>query len=162
MQGYEALTFDDEKAGTVVGQEGQYLIVEHGAIFKHRRPVPQAFATLDDDAGVVRLTVSKAILESAPEVQDGSLDVEAAAAHYGLAEGDAAPETLGYGVVEPGDPAVGAETEGLARGELTATAERAAQQGRLGPGEGPNDRGPASPGITGGDRNRDYERSTGD
>jgi len=34
--------------------------------------------------------------------------------------------------------------------------------GHLGPGEGTNDRPLASPGVTGGDRARDYERSTGD
>ena len=79
MEGYEVLTFDDQKAGTVVGREGQFLIVEHGSIFKHRRPVPDTFATTDEDAQVVRLTVSKEILETAPEVRDGRLDAAAAA-----------------------------------------------------------------------------------
>jgi hypothetical protein len=161
MEGYEALSFDDQKAGTVVGREGQFLILEHGAIFKHRRPVPQSFATPDDDAHVVRLTVSREILETAPELQDGRVDIAAAAAHYGLAEGDAAPETLGYGRIEPSDPATSAEAELLATGELTAPAERATLHGHLGPGQGRNDRGLASPGITGGDRRRDFDRSNG-
>ena len=162
MKGYEVLTFDDHKAGTVVGHDGQFLIVEHGSIFKHRRPVPDTFATLDEDAEVVRLTVSKEILETAPEVQDGTLDVDAAAAHYGLAEGDAAPETLGYGRIAPDDPATSAETELLGSGELSTPAERAGVHGHIEPGQGRNDRGQASPGVTGGDRRRDYERSTGD
>lgn len=162
MEGYEVITFDDQKAGTVVGREGQFLIVEHGSIFKHRRPVPDTFATVDEDANVVRLTVSKEILETAPELHDDELDVGAAAAHYGLAEGDAHPETLGYGRVAPTDPATSAETERLATGELTGPAERATMHGHLGPGQGRNDRGLASPGITGGDRGRDFERSTGD
>ena len=162
MEGYEVLTFDDHKAGTVVGREGQFLIVEHGSIFKHRRPVPDTFATVDDDAQVVRLTVSKEILETAPDVHDRTLDLTAAAAHYGLAEGDVAPETLGYGRVAPGDPATSAETELLSTGELSTPAERATLHGHLGPGQGRNDRGLASPGITGGDRRRDYDPSSGD
>jgi hypothetical protein len=162
MEGYEVLTFDDHKAGTVVGQEGQFLIVEHGSIFKHRRPVPDTFATLDEDAEVVRLTVSKEILESAPELHDGTLDTAAAAAHYGLAEGDVAPETLGYGRVTPDDPAASAETDLLATGELSTPAERATLHGQLAPGQGRNDRGLASPGVNGGDRGRDYERSSPD
>ena len=162
MEGYDVLTFDDHKAGTVVGREGQFLIVEHGSIFKHRRPVPETFATLDEDAHAVRLTVSKEILETAPEVDDGTFDATAAAAHYGLAEGEVAPETLGYGRIEPDDPATAAETEQLADGELSGPAERATLHGHLGPGQGPNDRGLASPGVTGGDRQRDYERTSGD
>jgi len=162
MEGYEVLTFDDHKAGTVVGHEGQFLIVEHGSIFKHRRPVPTTFATTDEEAQVVRLTVSKEILETAPELHDGELDVPAAAAHYGLAEGDVAPETLGYGRLAPGDPATSAETERLATGELTSPATRATTHGRLGPGQGRNDQGLASPGVTGGDRQRDFEPSADD
>ncbi len=110
----------------------------------------------------MRLTVSKQILETAPEVHDDHVDIAAAAAHYGLAEGDVAPETLGYGRIEPGDPATSAETERQATGELTTPAERATLHGHLGPGQGRNDRGPASPGITGGDRRRDYERTADD
>jgi hypothetical protein len=162
MEGYEALTFDDQKAGTVVGREGHFLIVEHGSIFKHRRPVPASFATTDDDAHVVRLTVSKQILETAPEVHDGELDIRAAAAHYGLAEGDVAPETLGYGRVEPEDPAISAETARLDAGDLPSPAERAAMHDHLGPGQGPFDHPQPSPGITGGDRARDAERAKRD
>ena len=159
MEGYEVLTFDDQKAGTVVGREGQFLIVEHGSIFKHRRPVPDTFATTDEDAQVVRLTVSKEILETAPEVHDGKLEAAAAAAHYGLADAEVAPETLGYGRLAPGDPATSAETVLLATGELSTPEERAGLHGHLGPGQGRNDHGLASPGITGGDRRRDFEPS---
>ena len=59
-------------------------------------------------------------------------------------------------------PATSAETERQATGELTTPAERATLHGHLGPGQGRNDRGPASPGITGGDRRRDYERTADD
>lgn len=162
MEGYEAVSFDDEQVGTVVGRDGLFLIVEHGTIFKHRRPVPERFATVDDDAHVVRLTVSKQILETAPELEDGAVDERAAAAHYGLAEGEAAPGTLGYGRVTPDDPGVPAAVEELERGGVPADAERAALIGRTGPGQGANDASPPSPGVTGGDRARDFDRSTGD
>lgn len=162
MEGYEVVTVDDHKAGTVVGHDGQFVIVQHGSIFKHRRPVPDSFTTVDSEASVVRLSVSKQILETAPEVKDDSFDHAAAAAHYGLAGGDPAPETLGYGRVAPGDPATSSESQAFADGELPTTAERAEIGGHLGPGEGTNDRPLASPGVTGGDRARDYERSTGD
>jgi hypothetical protein len=100
MDGYDVVTFDDHKVGHAVGRSGRFLVVEHGAIFKHRRPVPETFATVDDEARIVRLTVSRNILESAPELQDGSLDETAAAEHYGLAGGYEQPETLGYGRIE--------------------------------------------------------------
>jgi len=138
MEGYEVITFDDEKAGTVVGRQGQFLIVEHGSIFKHRRPLPDTFATVDDDAGVVRATVSKDVLESAPQLEDDTVDERAAAEHYGL-------ETASDGLPDEDTPL---------SAERAAIEERAEQHGRLAPGEGPNDE-LASPGITGGDRRRD-------
>ena len=91
MEGYDVITFDDEKAGTVVGRQGPFLIVEHGAIFKHRRPLPDTFATVDDEGQVVRATVSKDVLESAPQLEDDAVDERAAAEYYGI-EGDLFPE----------------------------------------------------------------------
>jgi hypothetical protein len=160
MDGYDVITFDDHKAGHVVGREGFYLLVEHGAIFKHRRPVPETFATVDEEARTVRLTVSKTILESAPEVKDGGVDQRAAAEHYGLAGGTDQPETLGYGRIEDSETAITAERDEIERKGSSTPDERAARGGRLGPGEGPNDPPLPSPGIAGGDRSRDYERDT--
>jgi hypothetical protein len=154
MEGYDVITFDDAKVGHAVGRQGAFLIVEHGSIFKHRRPVPEAFATVDDEAHVVRMTVSRDILESAPEVGDHGLDERAAAEHYGLAAGYEAPETLGEGRLQPGDPALGAEQLEEELGRMPASHERAVTHDHLGPGEGPDDR-VESPGITGGDRYRD-------
>ena len=161
MQGFDAITFGDEKAGTVVGKQGDYLIVEHGAIFKHRRAVPDTFATVDEDAQVVRLTVSKDIFESAPEVDDDGVDERATAEHYGLVDASAAtePETLGYGEVVPGDPAQSSERVGADHGVEPAAEERAARHGQTGRGEGPLDKGPPSPSVTGGDRRRDAPAS---
>ena len=155
MEGFDAITFNDERAGTVVGRDGEFLIVEHGTIFKHRRAVPDTFATVDEDAGVVRFTVSKDILEGAPEVEDDVVDRQATAEHYGLAEGFAVPETLGYGDIEPGEPGVSSERVGADHGIEPAAEERAALHGRVGRGEGPLDAGPPSPSVTGGDRRRD-------
>jgi hypothetical protein len=157
MDGYDVITFDDEKAGHVVGQSGSYLVVEHGAIFKHRRPVPATFATVDDDAHVVRLTVSKEILESAPEVKDDHLDELAAAEHYGLAEAGEQPETLGYGVIDDSETAISAERAEIERGGTPDEHLRARRLGHSAPGQGPNDSPLPSPGITGGDRRRDAD-----
>ncbi len=160
MNGYDVITFDDAKAGHVVGRSGSYLVVEHGAIFKHQRPVPATFATVDDDARVVRLTVSKEILESAPEVHEGAVDEQATADHYGLAGGHEQPETLGYGRIDDSETAISAERDALEHGELPAEVERAERMGHLAPGQGPNDSPLPSPGIAGGDRRRDADHGS--
>jgi hypothetical protein len=144
MDGYDVITFDDEKAGHVVGRSGSYLVVEHGAIFKHRRPVPATFATVDDDARVVRLTVSKEILESAPEVREGVLDEQAAGQHYGLVAGPRTPDD---------DRLDGM----LSNRDEFEQMERAESMTRLGRGQGPNDAPLPSPGMSGGDRRRDAD-----
>lgn len=151
MKGYDVLTFDDERAGTVVDKQGSNLIVEHGAIFKHRRALPEIFVTVDAAEQVVRATVSKDVLESAPEVGDDGVDEQAVSDHYGLASGDAAPGTLGDGALNPDDPARTAETQEQRTGVEPAAAERARIQEHQGRGEGRLDH-PESPGLLG-DRN---------
>lgn len=152
MDGYDVLTFDDQRAGTVVGKRGTCLIVEQGAIFKHKRALPEIFVTVDEAERVVRTTVSKDVLESAPEVGDEGLDEQAVADHYGLASGDADPGTLGYGSLNADDPTRTAETQEQRTGVETAAAERARIQHHQGRGEGPNDH-PESPALLG-ERNR--------
>ena len=125
MQGYEVLTSDGEKAGTVVDHRGSFLVVEDGAVFKHRRALPDVFATVDAREEVVRTTVSRKLLESAPELEDDVLDEAATARHYGLAGGDAAPDTLGYGHVAPDDPAWSAERQEQREGLVPAAEQRA-------------------------------------
>jgi hypothetical protein len=151
MKGYDVLTFDDERAGTVVGKQGSNLIVEQGAIFKHRRALPDIFVTVDEGEHVVRTTVSKVVLEAAPEVGADGVDEQAVSDHYGLASGDRDPGTLGYGSLNPDDPTRTAETQEQRTGIETAAAERARIQQHQGRGEGPNDH-PESPGLLG-DRN---------
>ena len=141
MEGFDVLTFDGDRAGTIVGRRGAYLIVEQGAIFKHRRALPEIFATVDEGERVVRTTLSRELLDGAPEL-DGAVDDRAIARHYGLAAGEDEPETLGYGDVAPDDPAWGAEQDGRRRGLASGDERRARIQQHHGAGEGPNDAAP--------------------
>lgn len=141
MEGYDVLTFDGDKAGTVVGRQGAYLIVEQGTIFKHRRALPETFITVDEGERTVRTTLSREILDGAPEV-DGEVDERAAALHYGLAAGEPEPETLGYGDVAPDDPAWSAEHDGRRSGIAPGDEQRVQIQQHQGAGEGPNDASP--------------------
>ena len=83
MEGYDVVTFDDKKVGTVAGESGDYLIVEHGLIRKSKRALPRQFAHLDDEAQEVRTTIGKDIFFDSPEV-DGEVDERAVQEHYGL------------------------------------------------------------------------------
>lgn len=157
MDGYTVVTSDDEKVGHVVGEVGDNLIVERGHLIKSRHPLPRAFAHAIDDEQVVRTTVSKSVLEDAPKINaDGSdLDETAVAQHYGLAGGEDSPETLGYGDVDPDDPAHGIEADRAASGMPTPEEERVRTRENLRSGGGQS--GPASPGLLG-SRNPDNDR----
>ncbi|MDX6507740.1 MAG: hypothetical protein QOG06_2384 [Gaiellaceae bacterium] len=125
VEGYEVITSDDGKLGEVVAVEGDLLVVEGGMLRKSRHAVPKAFAHADDGERVVRLTVSKELVEDSPAVKDGELDHRAIAAHYGLAAGYDDPETKGYGELTPDDPAWSAEQEELRSGVEPAAERRA-------------------------------------
>ena len=125
MEGYEVITSDEQKAGRVVEVKGDSLIVEHGLLRKTRHAVPKAFADADESEQVVRLTITSELLEASPKVEDGSVDERAVAQHYGLAAGEPAPETRGYGELTPDDPARSAEQEELRTGVEPAPARRA-------------------------------------
>ena len=145
MKGFTVITSDEKKAGHVVDEQGENLIFEHGALRKHRLPLPRAFAHVDEAEQIVRATVPSGVLHEAPENGDDA----AIARHYGLTWDDPDPVTHGEGEMLPTDPAKPAD-------ESTA-ADRALQRERMQPGEGPNDTG-SSIGITGGDRFRDAPR----
>lgn len=125
MEGFDVVTSDDEKVGHVVRKEGDLLIVEHGAIFKTRHALPEAFVDVDDDARLVRTTVSKHLLERSPKVGD-DFDRREIAAHYGLAEGSVAPETAGYGAMNADDPARSADQDAQRHGVRTSEEQRLA------------------------------------
>ncbi len=147
MKGYDVRTIDDDKVGHVVDTDGDYFIVEHG-LLKSKHALPMTFAEVDEDAGVVRTTLSKALIHESPKV-NGDIDRQAIAEHYGLAEGFTDPPTRGAGDMLPDDPAFGADD---------GTEERVAVRNAMTTGEGALDEPPSSPGVTGGDRRRDYPK----
>jgi len=124
VDGFELITTDGESVGRVIGERSENVLVEHGLLFKARWAVPRAFTHVDEDARVVRTTLSKRMIEESPKLDDGVSDA-AIARYYGLAGGGSTPATEGYGEVGPGDPAVGAERQELASGLEPAASERA-------------------------------------
>ncbi len=128
MEGFEVVTSDDCKLGHVVSVEENHLIIEHGVLKKSRHAVPETFAHTDDAEQTVRLTVPKQIVESSPKLEGESIDSQAVAEHYGLAEGTPAPESDDVGDVLPDNPSTadqdafragGGTTEDDAAGEGT-------------------------------------------
>ncbi len=76
VEGYEVITSDDGKLGEVVAVEGDLLVVEGGMLRKSRHAVPKAFPHADDGERVVRLSVSKELVEDSPAVAEGHDDPE--------------------------------------------------------------------------------------
>jgi hypothetical protein len=104
MEGFQVVTSDDSKFGHVVEAQPPYLIVEHGTLRKRRYAVPESFAHTDEGEQTIRLSISKEIVESSPKLDHGSIDSQAIAEHYGLAEATPAPETKRPGEMLPDDP----------------------------------------------------------
>jgi hypothetical protein len=152
MEGYEVITSDDRKAGRVAEVKGDNLIVEHGLLLKRRHAVPKVLAQADESEQVVRLTVSSELVENSPKVDDGDIDHQAVAQHYGLAAGEPAPETEGYGELTPDDPALSAEQEELRTGVEPAAARRARIR------EGESEAGPRARQIIPADPHEDANR----
>jgi hypothetical protein len=75
--------------------QDNHLVIEHGLLKKSRHAVPETFAHSDDSEETVRLSVSKEIVVNSPKLENGSIDTQAVAEHYGLAEGTPAPEADG-------------------------------------------------------------------
>jgi hypothetical protein len=84
MEGYEVVTVDEHKIGKVVGESGDFLIVEQGALLKSKHALPREFAHVDDSEQLVRVTVPKEIVSDSPKVDD-RIDEREIAEHYGLA-----------------------------------------------------------------------------
>jgi len=126
MKGFQVVTSDDCKFGEVVEIEGDHLIVEHGTLRKSKYAIPETFAHADGSDRTVRLSVSKEIIESSPKLDNGSLDRQAVAEHYGLAEGTTAPDTEGFGDTVADDPARSADQEAIRAGIEPADQQRAA------------------------------------
>ena len=146
MEGYSVITSDDCKLGHVAGTIGDNIVVEHGTIRKAKHPVPKAFAHVDESERLVRLTVSKEIVEAAPRVNGDRYDEQAVAEHYGLASAFEAPETEGYGETLPDDPGRTAEDDARRAGIPTAPEERLDVRGADDP---LTRQEPTSPGLLG-------------
>jgi hypothetical protein len=126
MEGWEAVTSNDEKVGRVAGVKGRYLIVEHGHVRKTRHVVPQSFAHPREADEQVCLNVSKSMLMDAPKVDgDDDFDEDEADRHYGLAESMPGSPTEGDGELDPDDPAWTAEQDAAAAGLLPTDRLRA-------------------------------------
>jgi hypothetical protein len=124
MEGYDVVTLDDDKVGHVVGTRDEFLIVEHGAIFKSKHAVPREYAHVHDDERLVRITVAKEIVDDSPKVHD-DFDERAVREYYGLGGGYEAPESEGYGTLGGDETALSAEVQGAAHGADSPTEERA-------------------------------------
>src|SRR5207302_679416 len=83
MHGYDVVTSDDQKIGTVVDDSNDCLIVEHGHVFKARHAIPKPFVHVDDDAHVVRATITKDVFADSPKV-DEEWDCDEVMQYYGL------------------------------------------------------------------------------
>jgi hypothetical protein len=125
MEGFEVVTSDDCKIGHVAEVRDRHVIIEHGLLKKTRHAVPETFAHTTEDDQIVRLSVSKEIVESSPKLENGSIDTQAVAEHFGLAEGTPAPEIEGEGDLLLDDPAYGADQDILRAGGQPADQERA-------------------------------------
>jgi|SRR5579872_2045935 len=91
MHGYDVQTIDGDKIGHAVDLRDGYVIVEHG-LLKTKHALPQEFAEIDEEAQVVRTTLSKEIVHDSPKL-DEELDANAVAEHYGLADASDDPIT---------------------------------------------------------------------
>src|SRR5204863_8753488 len=64
-------------------------------------------------------------VDSAPMLVYGSIDIQAVAEQFGLAEATTAPDTEGYGEVLPDDPARTADQDLMRAGQEPADQQRA-------------------------------------
>jgi hypothetical protein len=86
MTGYDFITVvDDKRWGTVVDQQGDFVIVEHGSLRKHRYAVPMSAVDVYEGAEEVRTTLSGELISESPKVDDG-FDRQSIERHYGLGE----------------------------------------------------------------------------
>ena len=95
MEGYEVVTVDEHRIGKVVGESGDFLIVEQGALLKSKHALPREFAHVDDSEQLVRVTVPKEIVSESPKVDD-RIDERKVAEHYGLST-SSGPTSEGQG-----------------------------------------------------------------
>jgi hypothetical protein len=87
MEGYDVISVaDDKKIGTVVREEGDYVVFEHGTLRKQHHAIPSTTIEVVDSEKAIRTTLSKDLIESSPKVDDEGIDYEAIGRHYGIAD----------------------------------------------------------------------------
>jgi hypothetical protein len=129
MNGYDVVTTEDEKVGTIVGEQGDYLIVEHGTLRKSKHALPRELAQVNEGEQQVRITVPKELFCDSPKL-NGELDEQAVAQYYGLASSAPAPGPEGD--TDEGDPSRSSEEQALRDGVMPAAEERAQiREGRM-------------------------------
>ena len=144
MHNWDVVTSDGDKVGHVVGEHGDYLIVEQGTIRKAKHALPRTFAHPMPDAEQICISVPKNALQDSPKV-NGDFDEEAIARFWGLSSGYEEPPTEGGGSMNDDDPAWGPDQDAAAAGHLSAEKQRARirEHGRA------ERRPPSSPGFLG-------------
>lgn len=70
MEDYDVVDIDDSKVGHTVGRHDGYLIIESGTLRKTKHAVPADAAHVDENENVVRLTISKSMVEEGPTIDD--------------------------------------------------------------------------------------------
>ena len=104
MVGRDVVTSDGGKIGHVVGEQGEYLIVEHGTLRHVKHAVPKTYATPLDDEKIC-VSISKQTLHDSPKLNGDGFPEQEVAAYWGLAPAGQEPPTEGYGdVVSDADP----------------------------------------------------------
>jgi hypothetical protein len=86
MEGYDVIGSDDHKLGAVSAVDDDLLIVEGGLLRKSKHAIPLAFAHADESEQVVRLSVSKQVVDDSPPLENGDVDRQAVALHYALVQ----------------------------------------------------------------------------
>ena len=86
MEGYDVIGSDDHKLGAVTAVDDDLLIVEGGLLRKSKHAIPLAFAHADESEQIVRLSVSKQVVDDSPQLENGDVDRQAVALHYGLVQ----------------------------------------------------------------------------
>jgi hypothetical protein len=88
MEGYDVISVaDDKKIGTVVREEGDYVVFEHGTLRKQHHAIPSTTIEVVDSEEEIRTTLSKDLIESSPKVgDDEGIDHEALGRHYGTSD----------------------------------------------------------------------------
>ena len=124
MIGWDVVTSDGGKIGHVVGEQGEYLIVEHGTLRHVKHAVPKTYATPIEDEKVC-VSISKETMHDSPKL-NGDFPEQAVAEYWGLAPAGEDPPTEGYGdVVSDADPSWTADQGAASAGLEPAEQERA-------------------------------------